>query len=103
MLSNIVKLISAGREQAGGGLPRHDVPHLPHGQHVSRGGGGGGGGTVLASSREDQGDHDQLPQGDRGEHPEVPQDREGDIPGVQGRGPVPAGRDLERGLYPGAR
>ena len=73
-----------GWEQAGGRISRHDVPHLPDGQHVTGGGEGGGGGAVLAPSRENQGDHDQLSQGDRGEYPEVSQDREGDIPRVQG-------------------
>ena len=69
-------------EHAAGRIPRHDVPHHPHGSHIT--GGGGGGGSVLPSLGEDQGDHDQLSEGDCGEHPEFPPDRERDIPRVQG-------------------
>ena len=74
---------------------------MSHGQHVA--GGRGGGGPILTSAGEDQGDHDELPQGDRGEYPEVPEDREGDLPRVQGRRLVPAGGDVGRGLHPVAR
>ena len=90
-----VACVVAEGQQYRGRVPRHDVPHQPHGQHVA---GGGGRGPVLAPAGPDQGDHDQLPEGDCGEHPELPQDREGDLPRVQGGGHLPAGRHLGGGL-----